>query len=97
MNPLLYDFSRQFRSWYNLLALALFILVLLGIGGLASLAVKTTISNSPLSGGGVFAVYDTTTHKLFGYVFGADGELLEYRGTISLSNGSTVAVSGKGR
>ncbi|MDT7905662.1 MAG: ABC transporter permease [Sulfolobales archaeon] len=96
MNPLLYDFLRQFRSWYNLLALALFILALLGMGGLASLAVKTTISNSPLSGGGVFAVYNATTHKLFGYVFGADGELLEYRGTISLSNGSTVAVSGKG-
>lgn len=96
MNPLLYDFLRQFRSWYNLLALALFILVLLGIGGLASLVVKTTISNSPLSGAGVFAVYNATTHKLFGYVFGADGELLEYRGTISLSNGSTVAVSGKG-
>ena len=96
MNPLLYDFLRQFRSWYNLVALALFILALLGMGGLASLAVKTTISNSPLSGAGVFAVYDATTHKLFGYVFGADGELLEYRGTISLSNGSTVAVSGKG-
>jgi len=96
VNPLLYDFLRQFRSWYNLLALALFILVLLGIGGLASLVVKTTISNSPLSGGGVFAVYNETTHRLFGYVFGADGELLEYRGTISLSNGSTVAVSGKG-
>ncbi len=96
MNPLLYDFLRQFRSWYNLLALALFILVLLGMGGLASLTVKTVISNSPLSGAGVFAVYNATTHKLFGYVFGADGELLEYRGTISLSNGSTVAVSGKG-
>jgi len=96
VNPLLYDFLRQFRSWYNLLALALFILVLLGMGGLASLAVKTTISNSPVSGAGVFAVYNATTHKLFGYVFGADGELLEYRGTISLSNGSTVAVSGKG-
>jgi len=96
VNPLLYDFLRQFRSWYNLLVLALFILALLGMGGLASLAVKTTISNSPLSGAGVFAVYDATTHKLFGYVFGADGELLEYRGTISLSNGSTVAVSGKG-
>ena len=96
MNPLLYDFLRQFRSWYNLLALALFILVLLGMGGLASLVVKTTISNSPLSGAGVFAVYNATTHKLFGYVFGADGELLEYRGAISLSNGSTVAVSGKG-
>jgi ABC-type transport system involved in multi-copper enzyme maturation permease subunit len=96
VNPLLYDFLRQFRSWYNLVALALFILALLGMGGLASLAVKTTISNSPLSGAGVFAVYDATTHKLFGYVFGADGELLEYRGTISLSNGSTVAVSGKG-
>ncbi|MCQ4385104.1 MAG: ABC transporter permease [Sulfolobales archaeon] len=96
MNPLLYDFLRQFRSWYNLLALALFILALLGMGGLASLAVKTTISNSPLSGAGVFAVYNATTHKLFGYVFGADGELLEYQGTISLSNGSTVAVSGKG-
>ncbi|MCQ4366589.1 MAG: ABC transporter permease [Sulfolobales archaeon] len=96
MNPLLYDFLRQFRSWYNLVALALFILVLLGMGGLASLAVKTTISNSPLSGAGVFAVYNATTHKLFGYVFGADGELLEYQGTISLSNGSTVAVSGKG-
>ncbi|MCQ4449797.1 MAG: ABC transporter permease [Sulfolobales archaeon] len=96
MNPLLYDFLRQFRSWYNLLVLALFILVLLGMGGLASLAVKTTISNSPLTGAGVFAVYNATTHKLFGYVFGADGELLEYRGTISLSNGSTVAVSGKG-
>ncbi|MCG2911056.1 MAG: ABC transporter permease [Sulfolobales archaeon] len=96
MNPLLYDFLRQFRSWYNLLALALFILVLLGMGGLASLAVKTAISNSPLSGAGVFAVYNATTHRLFGYVFGADGELLEYRGTISLSNGSTVAVSGKG-
>jgi ABC-type transport system involved in multi-copper enzyme maturation permease subunit len=96
VNPLLYDFLRQFRSWYNLLVLALFILVLLGMGGLASLAVKTTISNSPLTGAGVFAVYNATTHKLFGYVFGADGELLEYRGTISLSNGSTVAVSGKG-
>ena len=96
MNPLLYDFLRQFRSWYNLLVLALFILVLLGMGGLASLAVKTTISNSPLTGAGVFAVYNATTHKLFGYVFGADGELLEYQGTISLSNGSTVAVSGKG-
>ncbi len=96
MNPLLYDFLRQFRSWYNLLALALFILALLGMGGLASLAIQTTISNSPLSGAGVFAVYNATTHKLFGYVFGADGELLEYRGTISLSNGSTVAVSGKG-
>jgi ABC-type transport system involved in multi-copper enzyme maturation permease subunit len=96
VNPLLYDFLRQFRSWYNLLALALFILVLLGIGGLASLVVKITISNSPLSGAGVFAVYSATTHKLFGYVFGADGELLEYQGTISLSNGSTVAVSGKG-
>ncbi len=95
MNPLLYDFLRQFRSWYNLLALALFILVLLGMGGLASLAVKTTISNSPLTGAGVFAVYNATTHKLFGYVFGANGELLEYQGTISLSNGSTVAVSGK--
>ena len=95
MNPLLYDFLRQFRSWYNLLALALFILVLLGMGGLASLVVKTTISNSPLSGAGVFAVYNATTHKLFGYVFGANGELLEYQGTISLSNGSTVAVSGK--
>jgi len=96
VNPLLYDFLRQFRSWYNLLVLALFILALLGMGGLASLAVKTTISNSPLSGAGVFAVYNATTHRLFGYVFGADGELLEYRGTISLSNGSTVAVSGKG-
>jgi len=96
VNPLLYDFLRQFRSWYNLLVLALFILVLLGMGGLASLAVKTTISNSPLTGAGVFAVYNATTHKLFGYVFGADGELLEYQGTISLSNGSTVAVSGKG-
>jgi ABC-type transport system involved in multi-copper enzyme maturation permease subunit len=96
VNPLLYDFLRQFRSWYNLLVLALFILALLGMGGLASLAVKTTISNSPLTGAGVFAVYNATTHKLFGYVFGADGELLEYRGTISLSNGSTVAVSGKG-
>ncbi|MCQ4336577.1 MAG: ABC transporter permease [Sulfolobales archaeon] len=96
MNPLLYDFLRQFRSWYNLVALALFILVLLGMGGLASLAVKTTISNSPLTGAGVFAVYNATTHKLFGYVFRADGELLEYQGTISLSNGSTVAVSGKG-
>jgi ABC-type transport system involved in multi-copper enzyme maturation permease subunit len=96
VNPLLYDFLRQFRSWYNLLVLALFILVLLGMGGLASLAIQTTISNSPLSGAGVFAVYNATTHKLFGYVFGANGELLEYRGTISLSNGSTVAVSGKG-
>ena len=96
MNPVLYDFLRQFRSWYNLLALALFILVLLGIGGLASLAIKTTISNSPLSGAGVFAVYNVTTHKLFGYVFGANGELLEYRGTISLSNGSMIAVSGEG-
>ncbi|MCQ4342009.1 MAG: ABC transporter permease [Sulfolobaceae archaeon] len=96
MNPLLYDFLRQFRSWYNLLALALFILALLGMGGLASLAVKTTISNSPLSGAGVFAVYNATTHRLFGYVFGANGELLEYQGTISLSNGSMVAVSGKG-
>jgi ABC-type transport system involved in multi-copper enzyme maturation permease subunit len=96
VNPLLYDFLRQFRSWYNLLVLALFILALLGMGGLASLAIKTTISNSPLSGAGVFAVYNATTHKLFGYVFGANGELLEYRGTISLSNGSTVAVSGKG-
>jgi len=96
VNPLLYDFLRQFRSWYNLLVLALFILALLGMGGLASLAVKTTISNSPLTGAGVFAVYNATTHRLFGYVFGADGELLEYRGTISLSNGSTVAVSGKG-
>jgi ABC-type transport system involved in multi-copper enzyme maturation permease subunit len=96
VNPLLYDFLRQFRSWYNLLVLALFILALLGMGGLASLAVKTTISNSPLTGAGVFAVYNATTHKLFGYVFGADGELLEYQGTISLSNGSTVAVSGKG-
>ncbi|MCQ4349320.1 MAG: ABC transporter permease [Sulfolobales archaeon] len=96
MNPILYDFLRQFRSWYNLLALVLFILALLGMGGLASLAVKTAISNSPLSGAGVFAVYNATTHKLFGYVFGADGELLEYRGTISLSNGSTVTVSGKG-
>ena len=96
MNPLLYDFLRQFRSWYNLLVLALFILALLGMGGLASLAVKTTISNSLLSGAGAFAVYNATTHKLFGYVFGADGELLEYRGTISLSNGSTVVVSGKG-
>jgi ABC-type transport system involved in multi-copper enzyme maturation permease subunit len=96
VNPLLYDFLRQFRSWYNLLVLTLFILALLGMGGLASLAVKTTISNSPLTGAGVFAVYNATTHKLFGYVFGADGELLEYRGTISLSNGSTVAVSGKG-
>nr|MCG2884734.1 hypothetical protein [Sulfolobales archaeon] len=96
MNPLLYDFLRQFRSWYNLLALALFILALLSMGGLASLAVKTTISNSPLTGAGVFAVYNATTHRLFGYVFGADGELLEYQGTISLSNGSTVAVSGKG-
>jgi ABC-type transport system involved in multi-copper enzyme maturation, permease component len=96
VNPLLYDFLRQFRSWYNLLALALFILALLGMGGLASLAIQTTISSSPLSGAGVFAVYNATTHKLFGYVFGANGELLEYRGTISLSNGSTVAVSGKG-
>jgi len=96
VNPLLYDFLRQFRSWYNLLVLALFILVLLGMGGLASLAVKTAISNSPVSGAGVFAVYNATTHKLFGYVFGADGELLEYQGTISLSNGSTVAVSGRG-
>jgi ABC-type transport system involved in multi-copper enzyme maturation permease subunit len=96
MNPVLFDFLRQFKRWYNLLVVALFSLLILGLAGLAAFVVGSNLSYTGVSGAGGFAVYDPNTGRLFGYVFDSNGDLTHYSGVLYLSNNSQVPISGNG-